>query len=84
MEESLTAVFHGSTDSEKSYLPMRYPELRAPSRQCLLSPPSLTCQASDKSLLLTAMPLHVVFASRSSYEDELNTEREVLSSGPGT
>lgn len=55
MEESLTAVFHGSTDSEKSYLPMRYPELRAPSWQCLFSPPSLTCQASDKSLLLTAM-----------------------------
>lgn len=29
------------------------------------------------------VPLHVVFASWSSYEDELNTEREVLSSGPG-
>lgn len=82
--KSLSTVFHGSMDSEKSYLLMRYPELRVPSLQGRLPHPSLTCQTLDKSLLLAAnMPLHVVFASQGSYEDELNTEREVLSSGPG-
>lgn len=71
-------------DSEKSYLPLMYPELRVPS--CTESVPSpRSCQTLDKSLLsATNMSPCVVFASQSSYEDEFNVAHEVLSSGPGT